>query len=108
MCTCTTSQLHWQSALRCLPEGAVQHRQVCYKCFTGDFFQHGHEQLVRLAEGSLTRSESGNERLRQEAENSRAEIWRKIQTAKLNNSQKQQVNYLAGSESCTACSYINT
>ncbi len=38
------------------------------------------------------RSESGNERLRQEAENSRAEIWRKIQTAKLNNSSKQQVN----------------
>lgn len=54
--------------------------------------RHGSEQLLLLAEGSLTRSESGNERLRQEAENSRAEIWRKIQTAKLNNSQKQQVN----------------
>ena len=46
--------------------------------------------MVFLAEGSLTRSESGNDRLRQEAaETSRAEIWRKIQAAKLNNSQKQ-------------------
>ena len=44
---------------------------------------------MHVAEGSLTRSESGNERLRQEADASRAEIWRKIQAAKLNNSQKQ-------------------
>ncbi|DBA72179.1 TPA: hypothetical protein ACH3X2_010666 [Trebouxia sp. C0005] len=51
-------------------------------------------------EGSLTRSESGNEKLRQEAENSRAEIWRKIQAAKLNNSQKQQVTFFAGLYSC--------
>lgn len=51
------------------------------------------------AENSLTRSESGKERLRQEAEASRAEIWRKIQAAKLNNSQKQRVSSRL---SCTA------
>ena len=59
------------------------------------------------AEGSLTRSESGNERLRQEADASRAEIWRKIQAAKLNNSKKQQ--QVGGAVYCslhlTACWY---
>ena len=43
------------------------------------------------AEGSLTRTESSNDRLRQEADASRAEIWRKIQAAKLNNSKRHQV-----------------
>lgn len=56
------------------------------------------------AEGSLTRSESGNDRLRQEAENSRAEIWRKIQAAKGNNSQKQQVWFITALCSAVACS----
>ena len=68
--------------------------------------QYG-EQLSLLAEGSLTSSESGNERLRQEAENSRAEIWRKIQTAKLNNSQKQ-VNFFVGSGSAVPAVHVPT
>lgn len=40
------------------------------------------------------RTESGKERLRLEAEASRAEIWAKIQAAKMINSQKQRVTLL--------------
>lgn len=61
-------------------------------CTSADVEQHGWLSKQGIAaEGSLTRTESGNERLRQEADASRAEIWRKIQAAKLNNSKRHQV-----------------
>ena len=44
------------------------------------------------AENSLMRTESGKERLRLEAEASRAEIWAKIQAAKTNSGQRQRVS----------------
>lgn len=68
---------------------------LCVTCLIAMAAQHlmpsNMNEECNAAEGSLTRTESGNERLRQEADASRAEIWRKIQAAKLNNSKRHQV-----------------